>query len=167
MQLRESSAINASILIMWPDTSRVCILSKVNMADSSSTESSSTSGSDYSDFEAFIEGEDNERVYDPISEIRPWRFEPPGWTEEYRVRVGRESRARVPWLPQSGKWRMVSTIREYNTFLNIVSENQSLIKYRSDQVNQNQMCRLLSSLEAKWFMLHAGTFRSLGFTDWK
>ena len=42
------------------------------MADSSSTESSSTSGSDFSDFEAFIEGEDNERVYDPISEIRPW-----------------------------------------------------------------------------------------------
>ena len=38
---------------------------------------------------------------------------------------------------------------EYDTFLNIVSENQSLIKYRSDQVNQNQMCRLLSSLEAK------------------
>ena len=26
---------------------------------------------------------------------------------------------------------------EYNTFLNIVSENQSLIKYRSDQLNQN------------------------------
>ena len=46
------------------------------MADSSSTESSSTSGSDYSDFEAFIEGEDNERIYEPISEIRPWRFEP-------------------------------------------------------------------------------------------
>ena len=52
--------------------SHVCTLSNVNMADSSSTESSSTSGSDYSDFEAFIEGEDNERVYDPISEIRPW-----------------------------------------------------------------------------------------------
>lgn len=51
------------------------------MADSSSTESSSTSGSDYSDFEAFIEGEDNERIYEPISEIRPWRFEPPGRTE--------------------------------------------------------------------------------------
>ena len=33
------------------------------MADSSSTESSSTSGSDYSDFEAFIEVEDNERIY--------------------------------------------------------------------------------------------------------
>ena len=42
------------------------------MADGSSTESSSTSWSDYSDFEAFIEGEDNERVDDPISEIRPW-----------------------------------------------------------------------------------------------
>ena len=38
---------------------------------------------------------------------------------------------------------------EYNMFLNIVSENQSFIKYRSDQVNQNKMCRLLSSLEAK------------------
>ena len=38
---------------------------------------------------------------------------------------------------------------EYNTFLNIVSENQLLIKFRSDQVNQNQICRLLSSLEAK------------------
>ena len=38
---------------------------------------------------------------------------------------------------------------EYNTFLNVVSEKQSLIKYRSDQVNQSQICRLLSSLEAK------------------
>ena len=56
------------------------------MADSSSIESSSTSGSDYSDFEAFIEGEDNERIYEPISEIRPWRFEPPRRTEN----TGRE-----------------------------------------------------------------------------
>ena len=63
---------------MRPDTSRVCKLSNVNMADSSSTESSSTSGSDYSEFEAFMEGEDNERIYEPISEIRSWRFEPPG-----------------------------------------------------------------------------------------
>ena len=38
---------------------------------------------------------------------------------------------------------------EYSTFSNIVSENQSLIKHRSDQVNKNQVCRLLSSLEAK------------------
>ena len=86
MQLRESSAINTSILIMRPDTSHVCKLSNVNMADSSSTESSSTSGSDYSDFEASIEGEDNERIYETISEIRPWRFEPPGRTEN----TGRE-----------------------------------------------------------------------------
>ena len=42
-----------------------------------------------------------------------------------------------------------ATNGEYNTFLNLVSENQSLIKYRSDQVNKKQMCRLLSSLEAK------------------
>ena len=38
---------------------------------------------------------------------------------------------------------------EYSTFSNIVSENQSFIKHRSDQVNKNQVCRLLSSLEAK------------------
>ena len=42
-----------------------------------------------------------------------------------------------------------ATNGEYNTFLNIVSENLSLIKYRSDQLNKNQVCRLLSSLEAK------------------
>lgn len=51
------------------------------MADSSLTESSSTSGSDYSDFQAFIEGEDNEIIYEPIGEISPWRFEPLGGTE--------------------------------------------------------------------------------------
>ena len=51
------------------------------MADSSSTESSSTSESDYSDFEALIEVEDNGRIYEPIGEIRPWRFEPSGRTE--------------------------------------------------------------------------------------
>ena len=33
MQLRESSAINASILIMWRDTSHVCTLSKVIKAE--------------------------------------------------------------------------------------------------------------------------------------
>ena len=39
----------------------------------------------------------------------------------------------------------ILTNGEYNTFLNIVSENLPLIKYRSDQLNKN----LLSSLEAK------------------
>ena len=33
-----------------------------------------------------MEGEDNERIYEPIVEIRPWRFEPPGRTEN----LGRE-----------------------------------------------------------------------------
>ena len=28
-----------------------------------------------------MEGEDNERIYEPIVEIRPWRFVPPGRTE--------------------------------------------------------------------------------------
>ena len=64
-------------------TSHVCILCKRNMADSSSSESSSTSGSDYSDFEAAVEEEINETV-EPFSEIKPWRFEPPGRTTENR-----------------------------------------------------------------------------------
>ena len=48
------------------------------MADSSASESSSSSGSDFSDFEASMEGEINERALEPVGEIRPWRFEPPG-----------------------------------------------------------------------------------------
>ena len=50
------------------------------MADSSLSKSSSISGSDYYDFEASIEGEHNERVYEPVGEVRPSRFEPQGRT---------------------------------------------------------------------------------------
>ena len=50
------------------------------MADGTSRESSSISGSDYSDFEASMEGERSERVYESVGEIRPWQFEPPGRT---------------------------------------------------------------------------------------
>ena len=38
------------------------------MADSTSSESSSISGSDCSNFEASVEGEHNERVYESVSE---------------------------------------------------------------------------------------------------
>ena len=50
------------------------------MADSTSSESSSISGSDYSDFEASMKDEHNERVYEFVCEIRPWKFESPGRT---------------------------------------------------------------------------------------
>ena len=50
------------------------------MVDSTSSESSSISGSDYSDFEASMEGEHNKRVYESVCGIRPWIFEPPGRT---------------------------------------------------------------------------------------
>ena len=50
------------------------------MADSTSSESSSISGSDYSYFEASMKGEHNERVYESVGEIRPWEFKPPGRT---------------------------------------------------------------------------------------
>ena len=44
------------------------------MADSSSSESSSISGSDYSDFETSMEVQRDERVYESVGEIRPWQF---------------------------------------------------------------------------------------------
>ena len=50
------------------------------MADSTSSESSSISGSDYSDFEASMEDKHNESSYESVVEIRPWQFEPPGRT---------------------------------------------------------------------------------------
>ena len=56
----------------------VCTLSKVSMADSTLSESSSISGSDYSDFEASMEDEHNEKVYESVCESKPWQFEPPG-----------------------------------------------------------------------------------------
>ena len=56
-------------------------LSKVNMADSSLSESSSISWSDYFDFEASLVGENNDRAYEAVGQIRPWRFEPPGRNE--------------------------------------------------------------------------------------
>ena len=56
-------------------------ISKVDMGDSSASESSSNSGSDFSDFEASIEDENNERALEHVGEIRPWRFEPPGRNE--------------------------------------------------------------------------------------
>ena len=61
-------------------TSHVCTLSKVNMVYSSSSESISISGPDYSNFEASMEREHSETVYEPVVEIRPSRFEPTGRT---------------------------------------------------------------------------------------
>ena len=58
----------------------MCTLSKVNIADNTLGESSSISGSDYSDFEASMEDKHNERSYESVVEIRPWQFEPPGRT---------------------------------------------------------------------------------------
>ena len=44
----------------------MCTLSKVNMADSSLSESSSISWSDYLDFEASLLGEINDRAYEAV-----------------------------------------------------------------------------------------------------
>ena len=44
--------------------------------DSSSSESSSITGSKYSDFEASMGGEHNLSIYESVGEIRPSRFQP-------------------------------------------------------------------------------------------
>ena len=44
----------------------MCNLSKVNTADSSSSERNSMSSSDYSDFEASMEGVHNGRVHESV-----------------------------------------------------------------------------------------------------
>ena len=56
----------------------MCTLTEKKMADSTSSESSPISGSYYSDFEASMEGEHNEKVYESVGESKPWQFEPPG-----------------------------------------------------------------------------------------
>ena len=48
------------------------------MADSTLSESSSISGSGYLDFEASMEGEHYERVYESVGESKHWKFEPQG-----------------------------------------------------------------------------------------
>ena len=56
-----------------------------------------------------MEGEDNERIYEPIGEIRPWWFEPPGRTEntgrelkenQEPVRRGRPNQESDEWWVQ-------------------------------------------------------------------
>lgn len=52
-------------------TSQVYTFNKVNIADGSSSESRSISGSAYLYFEALMEGEHNESDYEPVGKIRP------------------------------------------------------------------------------------------------
>ena len=47
------------------------------MVDSSWSERSSISGSDHSDFETSMKGENNDRAYKPVFLNQAWRFEPP------------------------------------------------------------------------------------------
>ena len=49
----------------------MCTTSKVDMTDSSASQSSSNLGSDFSDFEASIEDENNEGALEPVGETRP------------------------------------------------------------------------------------------------
>ena len=91
------------------------------MADNTASESSSNSGSDFSDFEASIEDGNNERALEPDDQIRPLRFEPPGRNE---------NRAREEAKDQEPASIKKATNGECITLVNIVSENQSRLDYR-------------------------------------
>ena len=91
------------------------------MAGSTASENSSNSGSDFSDFEASIEDENNERALEPVGEIRPWRFEPPGRNE---------NRSREEVEDQEPASIKKETNGECITLVNSVSENQSRLAYR-------------------------------------
>ena len=71
------------------------------MADSPATESSSNSGSDFSDFEASIEDKNNERALEPVGEIRPWRFDR---QEEMKIERAKKQRIRSPPQSKSDEW---------------------------------------------------------------
>ena len=91
------------------------------MADSTASDSSLNTGSDFSDFEASIEDKNNERSLEPVGEIRPWRFEPPGRNE---------NRAREEAEDQELASIKKATNGECITLVNSVSENQSRLDYR-------------------------------------
>ena len=90
MQLRESYAVKASISVMCSFTSHVCRLSKVNISDIISSESSSISGSEYSDFEASMEGEHNERFMNLLVKSGPRDF-----NRQDEPKTERESQKRI------------------------------------------------------------------------
>ena len=69
------------------------------MADNNSSKSSSISGSDYSDFEASMEGDYSERGYKLFGEIRHSRFTQP----ERIYSKAREEEEEEPRPPQSRK----------------------------------------------------------------
>ena len=91
------------------------------MTDGSAGESSSNSGSEFQDFEASIEDENNERALEPVGEIRPWRFEPPGRNENRACEEAEDQELTAMEKATNG---------ECITLVNIVSENQSRLDYR-------------------------------------
>ena len=64
----------------------------------------------FSDFEASMEGENNERALEPVGEIRLWRFELPGRNENRARDSEEDQEPRTPLSPQSRKRRMVSAL---------------------------------------------------------
>ena len=63
------------------------------MADSTATESSSNSGSDFSDFEASIEDKNNERALEPVGESGPGDL---NRQEEMKIERAKKQRIRSP-----------------------------------------------------------------------
>ena len=58
-----------------------------------------------------MEGENNERALEPVGEIMPWRFEPPGRNANRARESEEDQEPRTPRPPQSRKRRMVSALK--------------------------------------------------------
>ena len=125
------------------------------MADSTSSESSSISGSDHSDFEASMGGEHNERVVNLLMKSGPGDL---NRLDEPKIERKSQTRIKSPCAAAAStkQARMVSAY----TLVNKISENWSLTKSRSDQIKKTKCAASRISWERSVFMLHTRTFRS-------
>ena len=132
------------------------------MTDSSSSESSLISESDYLDFEASMEGENNERSIELLGKSGSDDF---NRQKHYEPKIERKSQKRIKNPCPAAASIKIATNSECIMLINKVSENQLLIKYKSAQVRKIKCADSWIPRERSVFVLHAWTFRSLGFTD--
>ena len=132
---------------MWPDTSHVCKLSTVNMADSSSSEGSW-------------------KVKIMIGLMSLFGKSGPGALKRQdkpKIEYKSQKRIKSPYIAA------VLMRKEKNseciTLVNKVPENQSLIEYSNNQVKKTKCADSWIPWKQSVSVLHAHTFQSLFFTD--
>ena len=103
----------------------MCTPCKVNTADSSASESSWSSGSNFSDFETSMEGESMKGLWSLLVKSDPGDF---NRQEEMKVERASQKRIKSPYSVAVS--RKKATNGECITLVNIVSENPSRLDYR-------------------------------------